>query len=115
MPPTLADRLVHILSAIETIQSALVNKKLDDMKSDLVLRLAVERSFEIICEASRRIPDNVKTQHPEIDWRAMVDFGNELRHAYHRVDPAQLWEIAHRDLPPLRKFVEGIIRASDDK
>jgi uncharacterized protein with HEPN domain len=89
-----------------------VNKKLDDMKSDLLLSLAIERSFEIICEASRRIPDNVKTQHPEIDWRGMVDFGNELRHAYHRINPQTLMEIAARDLPPLKEFAERVIKES---
>jgi len=77
--------------------------------------LAVERSFEIICEASRRIPDDVKSQQVEINWRRMADFGNQLRHAYHRVEPQILWETAQRDLPPLRKFVEGVIRDSTDK
>jgi uncharacterized protein with HEPN domain len=110
MPPTLADRLVHILSAIETIQNALAKKKLEDIKGDLMLRLAIERSLEIICEASRRIPDDVKARQPETDWRGMVDFGNELRHAYHRADPNLLWEIAHRDLPPLKAFAERTIR-----
>lgn len=77
--------------------------------------MAVERSFEIICEASRRIPDDVKSQQVEINWRRMADFGNQLRHAYHRVEPQILWETAQRDLPPLRKFVEGVIRDSTDK
>ena len=49
MPPTLADRLVHILAAIDTIENALANKRFDDVTGDLMLRLAVERSFEIIC------------------------------------------------------------------
>jgi len=75
-----------------------------------MLRLAVERSFESMCEASRRIPDDVKARHPEVDWQGMIDFGNELRHAYHRVDPTVLWEIAHRDLPPLKAVAERIIR-----
>jgi uncharacterized protein with HEPN domain len=112
MPPTLADRLVHILSAINTIQSALSNKRLDDLKDDLMLRLAVERSFEIICEASRRVPDNIKSQQPQVDWNGMVDFGNLLRHAYHRVDQNLLWLTAERDLPPLKKFVERVVRES---
>ncbi|HYA04680.1 MAG TPA: HepT-like ribonuclease domain-containing protein [Xanthobacteraceae bacterium] len=115
MPPTLADRLVHILAAIDTIQSALANKEIGDMTADLMLRLAVERSFEIICEASRRIPDDVKARHPEIDWQGMVDFGNELRHAYHRVEPSILWEIAQRDLPPLKAFIERVMRQSDQQ
>jgi uncharacterized protein with HEPN domain len=110
MPPTLADRLAHILTAADTIQKALANKRYQELAGDMMLRLAVERSFEIICEASRRIPDNVKAQQPDINWRGMVDFGNRLRHAYHRIEPSILWEIAERDLPPLKAFVERLIR-----
>lgn len=51
-----------------------------------MLRSTVERSLETTCEASRRI-DDVKALHPEIDWRAMADFRNELRHAFIGVDP----------------------------
>lgn len=112
MPPTLADRLTHILTAIDAIQGALANKRLEDIKTDLMLRLAIERSFEIICEASRRIPDDMKSQQPQIDWKAMVDFGNLLRHAYHRVDPKLLWLAAERDLPPLKAFIERVVRES---
>lgn len=77
-----------------------------------MLRLAVERSFEIICEASRRIPDSIQSQHPEIDWKGMVDFGNLLPHAYHRIDPNLLWLTAESDLPPLKAFIERIIQES---
>jgi uncharacterized protein with HEPN domain len=114
MPPTLADRLVHILRAIDTIQTMLATKTLEDFAADLPLRLAVERAFEIICEASRRIPDNIKAQQPTIDWQRMVDFGNLLRHAYHRVDPQIVFEIAARDLPPLKVFAERVVRESDE-
>jgi uncharacterized protein with HEPN domain len=70
--------------------------------------MIVERSFEIICEASRHLPANVKAQQPEIDWQGMVDFGNRLRHAYHRIDANLLWQIAERDLPPLKACVERV-------
>jgi uncharacterized protein with HEPN domain len=113
MPPTLADRLVHILAAVDTIQTALANKAVDEFTKDILLRLAVERSFEIISEASRRIPDSVKAQQPAIDWLRMADLGNRLRDAYHRVDPNLLWQIAERDLAPLRAFVERVVRESE--
>jgi uncharacterized protein with HEPN domain len=112
MPPTLADRLMHVLTAIDTIENALADKRLEDLTRDLMLRLAVERSFEIICEAAHRIPADVKARQPEIDWRKMVDFGNRLRHAYHRIEPNILWETASRDLPPLKAFVDRVIRES---
>jgi uncharacterized protein with HEPN domain len=56
----------------------------------------------------------VKAQHPEINWKGMVDFGNRLRHAYHNVDPNIVWEIIERDLPPLKAFVERVIRESGE-
>jgi uncharacterized protein with HEPN domain len=114
MPPTLADRLRHILTAIDTIQAALANKTVNDIANNLMARLAVERSFEIICEAPRRIPDGAKVQHPEIDWQGMVGFGNRLRHAYHTIDPNILWQIAERDLPPLKAFAEQVTRESGE-
>jgi uncharacterized protein with HEPN domain len=112
MPPTLADRLEHILTAIDLIQSALANKQFDQFTGDLMVRLAVERSFEIICEASRRLPDKVKAQEKTIEWQRITDFGNQLRHAYHRINPQTLMEIAERDLPPLKAFAERVMRES---
>ncbi len=45
MPPTLADRLIHILSAIDAVQNMLANKTLEDFSNDLLLRLEVERAL----------------------------------------------------------------------
>jgi uncharacterized protein with HEPN domain len=109
MPPTLADRLAHILTAIETIETLLAGKTIEDFAADLPRRLAVERALEIICEASRRLPDNIKTRETTIDWKRMVNFGNLLRHAYHRVDPKLVFEIASRDLPPLKAFATATV------
>lgn len=113
MPPTLADRLVHILSAIDIIQTLLATKTLDEFTSDIPLRFSVERAFEVICEAAHRLPDDVKAQEKAIHWQRMVDLGNQLRHANHRINPQTLMEIATRDLPPLKAFAERIIRESE--
>jgi uncharacterized protein with HEPN domain len=40
----------------------------------------------------------------------MVNFGNLLRHVYHRVDPHIVFDIASRELPPLKAFAERVIR-----
>ena len=114
MPPTLADRLVHILEAINTIQALLSKTTFENFRTDLLARLAIERSFEIISEASRRIPDQVKAEQQAINWRGLADLGNVLRHAYHRVDTRILWEHAERDLPPLKAFAEKVMRESGE-
>jgi uncharacterized protein with HEPN domain len=47
---------------------------------------AVVRGLEIISEASRRLPDDLKAGHPGIDWVAIAAAGNVYRHEYEGVD-----------------------------
>jgi uncharacterized protein with HEPN domain len=110
MPPTLADRVRHILEAIQYIERALAGINYQQFSGDLLLRLAIERLLEIISEASRKIPDDIKVGEPDIAWQQMADLGNRLRHAYHRIDPEILWRIAREDLAPLKRVIERIIR-----
>ena len=112
MPPTLADRVRHILEAIGRVEAALAGKTYDDFASDPYLRAAIERFLEMISEATRYIPDDVKAIEPSIPWLKIIDFGNRLRHAY-SVDPVIVWQIAKAELHPLRMFVERIVREGD--
>jgi uncharacterized protein with HEPN domain len=109
MPPTLADRLRHILDAITAIESLLADRTYDEFASDQFLRAAVERFLERIAEATRHIPNDAKASEPSIPWPRIVDFGNRLRHAYHSVDPRIVWQIVQDDLKPLRRFVEKVL------
>ena len=113
MPPTLADRVRHILEAIEDIERALAEKSLESYANDRMLGAAIERLLEIVCEASRQIPADAKSSEPNIDWQRMIDFGNRIRHAYHRIDAEIVWHIVINDLPPLKAFVVQIIRNSE--
>ena len=51
-------------------------------------RLAVIRALEVISEASRSLPDDLKARHPQVDWRAVADAGNAYRHGYDSLDTA---------------------------
>jgi uncharacterized protein with HEPN domain len=95
--------------SIQDIEVLFARSSADDFAKDRYRRVAVERFFEIISEASRHIPDDLKARHAEINWRRMADLGNRLRHAYHLVDAELLWLIAQRDLPPLKAFIESIV------
>ncbi|UWU74410.1 DUF86 domain-containing protein [Bradyrhizobium huanghuaihaiense] len=100
MPPTVEDRLRDILEGITDIESVVKGLTFD------------ERLLEIICEASRFIPDEVKRTEPGIDWRKMIDFGNLLRHAYHMTKAEIVWDIIQTHLPPLKSCAERHIRMS---
>jgi uncharacterized protein with HEPN domain len=110
LPPSLGDRLSHISKAIEDIYLLVRGHSLEDFAADLTVRLAVERLFEIISEASRSIPENIKAKEKDIPWPRIADLGNWLRHAYHRVDAEILWNIIENDLEALARFVERLTK-----
>lgn len=112
MLPTVEDRLRDILEAITEIEALVEGTTFKRFTSDRLLRLASERLLEIICEASRRIPDDVKTAAPDIHWRRMIDFGNMLRHAYPMTNVDVVWDIICNELPVLKTFVSGKLSAS---
>lgn len=72
------------------------------------MRMAVERLLEIISEASRFIPPEMKARDRTINWRRLADLGNWLRHAYHRTDAGLIWVMIEDDLEPLNIFVKRI-------
>ena len=92
MPPTLADRVRHIWDAIREIELALAAVSYEQFSTNLLLRLAIERLLEIVCEASKYIPADVKAAEAQIPWQKISDFGNRLRHAYHEIDSGIVWQ-----------------------
>lgn len=105
--------LEDMLESILAIEGFVAGKSFDDYLSNLMLRPAVERSVEIISEASRRLPEDLKSGHAGIPWKDIAGVGNVLRHGYRIVDHEVLWGIATRDLAPLKGAVEAMIRDVD--
>jgi uncharacterized protein with HEPN domain len=112
MPPTIEDRLRDILEAIAEIEALLIGLDLDQFTTNKTRRMATERYLEVLCEAARRLPDELKQGAPDIDRRKMNDFANLLRHAYHSTRVDIVWDVVQRHLPPLKSFVELRLRAS---
>jgi uncharacterized protein with HEPN domain len=75
-------------------------------RDDVRTVYAVTRCLEIISEASRRLPDELKARHPSIAWKQMAGAGNVYRHDYEDVAAHYLWDTLHRDLRELRVVIE---------
>jgi uncharacterized protein with HEPN domain len=78
----------------------------DTFKSDLRSVYAVTRCLEIISEASRRLPGDLKARHSAIAWKQMAAAGNVYRHDYEDVAAQFVWDTVQRALPALREVVE---------
>jgi uncharacterized protein with HEPN domain len=91
-------RLTDIIEAIELIGSEMAGVTLEAFEPDRRKRWLVERGIEIISEASRRLPEELKARHPEIPWPKVAGIGNVLRHDYEHVAHDVLWRVVRDDL-----------------
>lgn len=96
-------RLLHMIDAIERICEKAKGISLEDFQGDIDRRWIVERGVEIISEASRHLPDDLKDRHPEIPWKKVAGIGNIVRHDYEDVSANALWKLMQEDLPVLER------------
>jgi uncharacterized protein with HEPN domain len=75
---------------------------------------AVIRQLEIVGEATKRLSDDVRSQHPEVPWRRIAGLRDVLIHDYMGVDLDTVWEIKQRQLPQLRKTVDQLLSQNVD-
>jgi uncharacterized protein with HEPN domain len=95
---------------IELAFSFVGDSTLDQFLGDIKTIYAVTRCLEIISEASRRLPPELKDRHPHIRWRGMAGAGNVYRHEYERVLDRAVWDTVHESLRPLLTVVEEELR-----
>ena len=106
--------LEDILEASQKILSYTSGMTFDDFRKDDKTIDAVVRNFEIIGEASNRIPDDFKTEHPEIEWRRIIGFRNRIIHEYFGIDYENLWRIKNENIPILSEFMKQILDELDE-
>jgi uncharacterized protein with HEPN domain len=98
----LRDILHHIDLATQFVKGF----DLEAFKPDIRTVYAVTRCLEIISEASRRLPADLKARHPQMAWRQMAAAGNVYRHDYEDVLAQLVWDTVQRALPPLRAVIQ---------
>lgn len=81
----------------------------DQFESDETLILAVTRLLEILGEAAKAVPEEVKAKAPDIPWKAMAGTRDRLIHGYFDVDLDVVWAILAVDLPELLPKLQRLL------
>jgi uncharacterized protein with HEPN domain len=110
MQPRSAKLLEDIRDAAAFISEATRGRALDDYRSDRLLRHAVERNFEIIGEAIKRLAQHDPATAARIgDHQQIIAFRNVLIHGYDLVDHALVWSTIENQVPTLLREVEALL------
>lgn len=101
--------LEDILASTVKILRYAKDTSYENLLNDEMRLEAIARNFEIIGEASSKVPQDIKDKYPFIEWRKISDFRNILAHEYFGIDYEIMWEIIKDKLPVLETQIKTII------
>ena len=101
--------LQDIMVAMTRIAEYLEGYTFDQFKKDYKTVDAVIRNFEIIGEASRKLPDHIKDNNPDLPWDEMYLLRNKVSHEYFGIDYEIIWDVCINHLPENRRQIQSII------
>ena len=101
----------HIFDECTFILLHTGTKTFEVVTDDKVLMRALERSIEIIGEASKKIDDEFKSFYPHIEWKKMAGTRDHLIHNYMGIDYDIFWDIIQNKIPDLHHFIQEILEA----
>jgi len=101
--------LTDIQTAMSRIAEYIKDYTFTEFKRDYKTVDAVIRNFEVIGEASKSLPSEIKMKYPEVPWDEMYLLRNKVSHEYFGVDYEIIWDVATNYLPENKTQIDTII------
>jgi uncharacterized protein with HEPN domain len=105
--------LRHILDAINTVEEYLQGVNEEHFKATRLLQDGAIRQIEIVGEAVRHMPRDIRKTYPEIPWQDISGMRDKRIHDYFGVDIEKVWDTTQEDLPVLKEQVIRILKDYD--
>ena len=103
------DYVEDILDAMEKARLLIEGMTYAQFEADFRTNFAVVRALEIIGEATKRLPMELRDRYPNIPWKEMAGMRDRISHGYDDVNLRLVWETVKRRIPIVRPLIEKIL------
>lgn len=100
--------LRDMLEAARKVVRYTGNRQIEGFVADEMAYDATLRNLEILGEAAKKIPEDIRQRYPGVDWRGVAGLRDILAHAYFALDNPTLWQIVQTDIPRLLELLSQI-------
>ena len=104
-----------IIAAMESTEGFVEGMSFEQLTQDDKTSSAVIRKFEIVGEATKLLPDELKEEHHEIQWKRMAGMRDRLIHAYFGIDYKLVWEAIKTEVPSMKLKLQEILTELEGK
>jgi uncharacterized protein with HEPN domain len=101
--------LEDMLHAIEKIEVYTARSSIQDLRENDMLLDAVLHNLEIIGEAAKHLPENLKVKSPEVEWRKITGLRDIVAHEYFGISIEIVWDILQNKLPGLHLAITQLL------
>jgi uncharacterized protein with HEPN domain len=99
-----------ILTAMEAIEQFVQDLEFDKFVVDDKTASAVARKFEIIGEATKSVPEEIKQKYTQVPWKEMAGMRDKLIHFYFGIDYKLLWQTIKNRIPQIKPVIQQILQ-----
>ena len=103
-----------IIEYMERAENHIKNFQFDQFLKDDKTCDAVIRCIEVIGEATKNIPEEIRISNPSISWRDLAGMRDKIIHSYFTVDFETVWLVIKEDIPRLKPMVKKVLEKMEE-
>jgi len=101
--------LLEMLLAARDARSLATGVSEEEFRAEIRHQYAITKALELIGEAARKVSEEARRAHPEIEWAGVVGLRHRIVHDYRNLDLRRIWKIVVEEVPPLIEHLERIV------